>query len=262
MNASGILFLMYHEIESPGRPLSNSDPGYVRYVVKEAELRRQLDAIRAAGFRGVTVGEALENLRRGSHDCVALTFDDGSETDLLTAAPMLRDAGCNATFFLVVGLLGTASFLNQNQLRELHTAGFEIGSHSMTHRHLADLPDDELREELQSSKGRLEQIIAAPVVHLSCPNGRWSPRVAQIAKEVGYQTISTSRVDWNSSDTDRSNLARLAVMRDTSIEEFSGIIAGAGLAHHRRKSAILGLAKRTLGNSFYDKLRSMLLGRS
>jgi peptidoglycan/xylan/chitin deacetylase (PgdA/CDA1 family) len=262
MNAGGILFLMYHEIESPGRPLSNTDPGYVRYVVKEPEFSRQLQAMRSAGSRGVTVSEALASLPSGSHDCVALTFDDGSETDLLTAAPMLRDASFNATFFIVAGLVGTPNFLDQKQLRELHNAGFEIGSHSMTHRHLSDLPDGELWEELESSKDRLEQIIAAPIVHLSCPNGRWSLRVAQVARELGYQTISTSRVDWNCSNTDPSNLARLAVMRDTSIEEFSDIIEGAGLARHRRKAAILGLAKRALGNGFYDKLRSLLLGRT
>jgi peptidoglycan/xylan/chitin deacetylase (PgdA/CDA1 family) len=262
MSPSGIVFLMYHEIESPGRVLSNTEPGYVRYVVKEAEFRSQLGAVRAAGLRGVAVGEALENLRGGSLDCLALTFDDGSETDLLTAAPLLRGVGFNATFFIVAGLIGTPHFLDKNQLCELHRAGFEIGSHSMTHRHLSDLSDGELRGELQSSKDRLQQIIGAPIVHLSCPNGRWSPRVAQVAREVGYQTISTSRVDWNSLDTDRSNLARLVVMRDTSIQEFCNLIDGAGLARQRRKAAILGLAKRALGNNFYDRLRAILLGRT
>jgi peptidoglycan/xylan/chitin deacetylase (PgdA/CDA1 family) len=261
MTTTGILFLMYHEIESPGRSLCSSEPGYVRYVVTEREFRRQLESIRAAGLRGVSVSQALDNLRNGPHRCIALTFDDGSETDLLVAAPVLREAGFNATFFVVAGLIGTPRFLEGSQLRELHHAGFEIGSHSMTHRHLSDLDDGELREELQASKDRLEQFVGSPVVHLSCPNGRWSPRVATFAKEVGYETISTSRIDRNFRDTDPSNFARFPVMRDTSIEEFSSVICGARLVSHQRKAAILGFAKRALGNTFYDKLRSVFLGR-
>lgn len=261
MTATGTLFLMYHEIESPGRPLCGTDPGYVRYVVTESEFRSQLESVRAAELHGVSVGEALANFRRGIHACIALTFDDGCETDLLTAAPMLRDAGFNATFFIVAGFVGNAGFLDKGQLRELHDSGFEIGSHSMTHRHLSDLADAALREELQASKDCLEQLIGSPVVHLSCPNGRWSPRVAQFAQQAGYQTICTSRVDRNSPDTATSDLARFAVMRDTPAEEFFGVVSGEDLSRHRRKAAILRLAKRALGNRFYDKLRSMILGR-
>jgi peptidoglycan/xylan/chitin deacetylase (PgdA/CDA1 family) len=261
MTPTGTLFLMYHEIESPGRPLCNAEPGYVRYVVAESDFRAQLESIRAAELRGVSVGEALDNFRRGVYGCITLTFDDGCETDLLTAAPILHEAGFNATFFIVAGFVGNAGFLSKTQLRELHDSGFEIGSHSTTHRHLSDLSDGDLREELQVSKDRLEQIVAAPVVHLSCPNGRWSPRVAQLAQQAGYHTICTSRVDRNSPDTDVSNLARLAIMRDTSVEEFSNFVSGTGLVPQQRKSAVLGLAKRALGNNFYDKLRALLLGR-
>jgi peptidoglycan/xylan/chitin deacetylase (PgdA/CDA1 family) len=262
MTTTGILFLMYHEIESPVRLLCSSEPGYVRYVVTEGEFRRQLESIRAEGLHGVSVSEALDHLRRGAHRCVCLTFDDGCDTDLLVAAPVLREAGFNATVFIVAGFIGTPRFLDGSQLRELHHAGLEIGSHSMTHRHLSDLDDRELRAELRASKDRLEQLVGSPVVHLSCPNGRWSPRVAQFAKEVGYETISTSRIDRNFQDTDPSNLARFPVMRDTSIEEFSSLICGARLVRHQRKAAILGFAKLALGNTFYDKLRSTFLRRT
>lgn len=262
MTTTGTLFLMYHEIESPGRALCNKESGYVRYVVSESSFRAQLESIHAAELHGVSVGEALSNFQRGMHRCVALTFDDGCETDLLTAAPMLRDAGYNATFFIVAGFIGKAGFLNKTQLRELHDSGFEVGSHSMTHHHLSDLPDGDLRDELGVSKDRIEQLIGSPVMHLSCPNGRWSPRVAQFAQQVGYKTICTSRVDWNYAETDTSNLARLAIMRDTSPDEFSGFVNGTSLERHQRKAAVLGAAKRALGNRLYDKLRSLLLGRN
>lgn len=262
MTPSGTLFLMYHELESSGRPLCSREAGYVRYVVTQEDFRAQLEAIHAAELHGVSVGEALHNFERGMDRYVALTFDDGCETDLRTAAPMLRDQGFNATFFIVAGFVGKAGFLSGNQLRELHDSGFEIGSHSMTHRHLSDLADGELREELHASKDRIEQLIGSRVAHLSCPNGRWSPRVAQLAREAGYRAICTSRIDRNSADTDRSNLARLAVMRDTTSGEFSAFVDGSALPRLERKAAMLGVAKRALGNRWYDKLRSLILGRS
>lgn len=259
MNGDGVLFLMYHEIESPGRPLYRLNPGYVRYVLAEKEFSLQVQLMRAVGLLGLSVSEALDNMRQGSTSCVALTFDDGCETDLLVAAPALRNAGFNATFFVIAGFVGMPCFLDASQLRQLHEAGFEIGSHSMTHRHLTDLDNDKLRGELQASKDRLEQMIGSPVVHLSCPNGRWSKQVAHLAREVGYQTVSTSRLGRNSGETDMSNLARFAVMRGTSIEEFSSLIRGARLSGYQGRGAILDLAKRALGNRVYDRLRSMLL---
>lgn len=260
MNSNGVLFLMYHEIESAGRPPSNQNPGYVRYVVTENEFRRQLQAMRDERLRGVSVGEALNNIKANMDSYVALTFDDGCETDLLVAAPILRDADFNATLFVIAGFVGTPGFLDRNQLLQLHKAGFEIGSHTMTHRHLTDLDDDQLRDELQVSKDRLEQMIGYPVVHLSCPNGRYNERVMHVAKQIGYQTISTSRIGRNFSQTDSPNFARFAVMRDTPIEEFFCILRGTRLLRYKGKAAILDLAKRSLGNNVYDKLRAMLLG--
>ena len=262
MNAAGVLFLMYHEIESPGKKLCNLNPGYIRYVVVETEFKRQLELMRSAGLRGVSVSEALVEFRDHRSASVELTFDDGCQTDFTVSAPILRSMEFNATLFVVAGFVGAPHFLTASQLRELHKAGFEIGSHSMTHRHLTDLDDKELAKELRESKDCLEQIIGANVIHISCPNGRWSPRVAQFAREAGYKTISTSRIARNFPNSDRLNLARFPVMRDTSPEEFSRLISGANLAVYQRKAALLKLAKQALGNRIYDKLRSKLLGHA
>ncbi|HWH56237.1 MAG TPA: polysaccharide deacetylase family protein [Terriglobales bacterium] len=262
MKTDGILFLMYHEIEALGRLVSNTDPGYVRYVVNEAEFQRHLELMRTAGLRGVTVTEALAGLPDHSHTSVALTFDDGCETDHAVAAPMLRNMGFNATLFIVAGFVGMRHFLTRSQLRELHEAGFEIGSHSMNHRHLTDLSDEELTRELRESKDALEQIIGAAVLNMSCPNGRWNARVARFAKDIGYQTVSTSRIARNFQDTDRFNLARLPIMRNLPGKELGRLFAGASLTGYQRKAAILKFAKHALGNTLYDRLRSMMLDRA
>ena len=55
------VFLMYHEIELPGRPLCQSDPGYVRYILPLETFRRQMAWIKESGWQGLNVGEALRH---------------------------------------------------------------------------------------------------------------------------------------------------------------------------------------------------------
>ena len=70
---------------------------------------------------------------------VCITFDDGCETDLLAAAPILKEFGFGATFYITVGFLGKPGYLSEAQVRNLSALGFEIGCHSLTHPYLPTL---------------------------------------------------------------------------------------------------------------------------
>ena len=120
----GRVFLMYHEIELPGRSLCQSEAGYVRYILPLATFRRQMAWIKESGWRGLNVSEAL---RHPAEPGVCITFDDGCQTDLIAAAPVFREFGFNATFYLTAGFLGTPGYLQANEVRELDTQGFQIG---------------------------------------------------------------------------------------------------------------------------------------
>lgn len=252
---SGNLFLMYHELELPRRPLCQSEPGYVRYIVSEADFRSQIRFLRDSGLPVMNVTQSFE----AKEDGIVLTFDDGCETDLLTAAPILKESSFNATFYITTGFLGTRGYLLPGQLRDLSGRGFEIGCHSMTHPYLDELGTDELKRELRDAKSQLEDIIGRRVDHFSCPGGRWSPRVVEVAKECGYASVATSRVGRNLPTDDRFALARVAIMRGFGLPDFRSLCQGKGLRNMQLREQARGLAKRLLGNSTYDKLRSMAL---
>lgn len=270
-----VAFLMYHELEIPGRTLCDDDPGYVRYVVTEATFRAQIARLRASGLRGVSVGDALaatrsedralspEDLALGREppSRVAVTFDDGAETDLFVAAPALREAAFGATFYVTVEHLGRRGFLSEPQLRELSDLGFEIGSHSLTHRYLHDLETHAIRVELADSKKRLEDVTGRPVRHFSCPGGRWDRRVAREARAAGYASLVTSVVGLNGPDADPFRLHRVAVMRGVDAHEIVRLASGRGLVKRRVTKAALDAAKRILGNARYDRLRAAALRR-
>jgi hypothetical protein len=266
---SGAVFLMYHELEVAGRRLCESEPGYVRYVVGAEDFRRHLAHLRDEGSRGLSVSEGLSALDAGesvSSDAhrsgprVVFTFDDGCETDFTVAAPLLAEAGFGATFYVTVAHLGRRGYMSERQLRELSDAGFEIGSHALTHSYLHDLPDERVRAEVAESKERLEQLTGRGVEHFSCPGGRWDARAARAAREAGYASLATSREGVNAPGVERFRLSRVAVMRGTSDEEFARVCRGEGLAARRARGAVLDVAKRVLGNSVYERLRATVLG--
>ncbi len=261
MPAPSILYLMYHELEIPGRKLCNSEPGYERYVLLEGEFREQMELLKASGYQRLSGGQARavpEGSSISKNGCI--TFDDGSETDLLAAAPLLHQAGFGATFYITAGWLGQPGHLSASQLRELGGQGFEIGCHSMTHPMLTDLDEAGLRREIADAKSQLEQIVGRPVEHFSCPGGRYDDRVVRVARGAGYRTVATSRIHANSPETDAFALGRVAILRGMPAKDFSAICSGDGLRRMRAESRLRNAAKRLLGNAFYERIREVLLG--
>jgi peptidoglycan/xylan/chitin deacetylase (PgdA/CDA1 family) len=258
MPDNSIVYLMYHELEVEGRPLCQSEQGYVRYVVRESYFREQMNWLQSTGFRGLSVSDALQKKPDGG---IVITFDDGCETDLTVAAPLLKKLNYGATFYITLGFLGRPGFMVPHQVRELSDAGFDIGCHSMTHAYLSDLNDSELHREIVEAKVRLEEIIGRPVHHFSCPGGRWSPRVAEIAREAGYQSVATSRIATNNSRSDHFQLSRIVVMRNSTLSSFQDICRGRGLWRSQLRTSLQTTAHQLLGNSLYDRLRGLILER-
>jgi peptidoglycan/xylan/chitin deacetylase (PgdA/CDA1 family) len=259
MAEHGIVFLMYHELELPGRPMCQSEPGYGRYIVPEAAFRSQMNWLKQGSWRGLSVGEALSY---PSGKSVVITFDDGSETDLITAAPLLKENGFNATFYVTAGFLNKTGYMSSSQLRELSSLGFEIGCHSMTHPYFNDLQDSDLRREIVDARSKLEDITGGKIEHFSCPGGRYDARTIALAKTAGYRSLATSRVQMNSPATDPFLLGRVVVMRDTSQTNFQQLCAGEALWKIRITNSARQAVRNTMGNGLYDRMRARLLRQS
>jgi len=247
---------MYHELGLLGRSLCQSDPGYTRYVLDASNFEAQMKFLKHDGWKALSVGQALKFPAGPS---VAITFDDGCETDLLVAAPILLALGFNATFYITCAFLETKGYLSKVQLKELSGLGVEIGSHSMTHAYLTDLDDDALHREIAESKTYLEQLLGKQIEHFSCPGGRYDHRVDENAKAAGYRTVATSRIHSNSAATDPYGLGRVAVMRGTTSDEFAGLCKGRGFWKMNLRNNLQQSAKHLLGNAVYDRARAAIL---
>jgi peptidoglycan/xylan/chitin deacetylase (PgdA/CDA1 family) len=259
MAASRIVFVMYHELELAGRKLCQSEPGYVRYILPIETFRSQMAWMKKSGWRGLNVGEAL---RYPAEASVCITFDDGCETDLVAAAPVLGEFGFNATFYLTAGFLGTPGYLHASQVRDLDAQGFQIGCHSMTHPYLPDLTDPELKREIVDAKLQIEQIVGHAIEHFSCPGGRYDQRTLRMARHAGFATVANSEFYANSSSTSPYELGRVAILRDLTLEQFGDACRGGGLWKKRLQHQARRGAQRVLGNRAYDNLRAVLMRKS
>jgi peptidoglycan/xylan/chitin deacetylase (PgdA/CDA1 family) len=73
---------------------------------------------------------------------VTLVFDDGLESVYQYAFPILSKLGLPATVGVIANRVnvGDQDFMDEKQLRELQKGGWEIASHSLTHKRPIDIP--------------------------------------------------------------------------------------------------------------------------
>jgi peptidoglycan/xylan/chitin deacetylase (PgdA/CDA1 family) len=89
-----------------------------------------------------------------------------------------------------------------DELRQLSTSGLvEIGSHSLTHPQLSNLPEAELNREIEYSKACLEGMLDKEVSAFSYPFGMASPPVRTRVAGAGYDCACASHNDlvWEGS---------------------------------------------------------------
>jgi peptidoglycan/xylan/chitin deacetylase (PgdA/CDA1 family) len=109
------------------------------------------------------------------------------------------------------GVGGCCGPMTWDQARELHQAGMEIGSHTMSHARLAKLPPDRVRAELAESKAAIEEHLGDAIGLLAYPAGSHSPEVAAAASEAGYRAAFTTEAGSVAAGAEPFALPRVGV---------------------------------------------------
>lgn len=143
-------------------------------------------------------------LRGCEGDTIALTFDDGYESIYTEAFPEMSSRQLTGTAFVIVGATGGFNtwdvrlslrpfkHLSWQQIGELARHGLEIGSHTLSHRDLTRLSDDELEKELVASRREIQDHIGTEVTAIAYPFGKADRRVIDAAQAAGYKCGFTS----------------------------------------------------------------------
>ena len=199
------------------------------YGVPAARFGAQLDALRRARRRFVTLDDVLEALAgrvplpRGA---VLVTFDDAYVSVLEAGVPELRRRDIPAVVFAVAGHTGGTNawdhkqgrtrldLLDADGLHALTQAAIEIGSHTVSHRQLPTFDDAALAHELTASADLLEGMGLPRPRALAYPYGAVDERVEAAAREAGYAVAFTIEAGAVERGAPRMLLPRIEVLAE------------------------------------------------
>lgn len=248
----GVPVLMYHALEDNDHPSGYTDLGDKVYVLSVENFRNQMDYLKKEGFRTYLIEELLD-FDSFPEKAVVLTFDDGHESNVTLALPILQELGFKAEFFITTGWIGTQHYMTENQLRKLAIAGMGIGSHGVTHRFLNILSEDEVRSEYTKSKELLEALLSREVHGISFPGGR-IPHI----KSTCFQWCCTSSVGLFCVEL-LTAIPRIAIKHNMPLDVFMRISQGDRTFYNKAlyRSYVLGFLRRILGDRGYDTIHKM-----
>lgn len=167
-------------------------------------LEAHVGLIVSRGYQGITFHEAVTAPPDGKS--VAVTFDDAFRSVYELAFPILSHFGLTGTVFVPTRKIGgdgpmawpgidewlggpyesELAAMSWEQVEELASAGWEIGSHTRSHPHLTQLDDEALAVELMGSRKDCEQRLGRPCRSLAYPYGDTDARVISAADRAGY----------------------------------------------------------------------------
>ena len=226
-----IPILMYHNVAEV--PEALHPDGRCLYVTPAA-FASQMGLLKRAGYRGVSMSQAMPYLRGEKRGRVAaITFDDGYLDNLENAMPVLRRLGFSATCYIVNGCIARHNLwdagnlgvqkpmMNVEQLHAWRAGGMEIGAHTRTHPHLTACSDAELQDEIVGGKAELENLFGVPVPQFCYPFGDADARVARVARDAGYEASPTVRRGRAQRGMDLFMLPRVAIDHADSVAHFA-----------------------------------------
>ncbi len=215
VSAYSVPILMYHHI----RVLPPRDQMARALSVNPDIFAKQLDYLKNHGYTTITFAQLQQGILPPKP--IILTFDDGSADAYTAAWPALRERGMAGVFYVVSGFVGDANSITWDQLREMHSAGMEIGAHTVTHPDLAISSVAEQRHQVNDSVRTIDEHLGSPIVTFAYPSGKHNPDTVKLVEAAGISYAVTTDPGVATS-TDNAEL--LPRYRITETTDFSALL--------------------------------------
>jgi peptidoglycan/xylan/chitin deacetylase (PgdA/CDA1 family) len=167
------------------------------YSISNSKFSELLDYIEKNNFTTINFYDIKNGIRTTKE--VVITFDDCSRELLNFAIPELIKRNMKAVFYIPTGYINSfnqwdvnegkdqVNFFNEQEIIEISKhSNFEIGSHSVTHRKLNQLNENEILKELIHSKKEIERIIKKDVISFAHPFGEIPLGNQKLLEKAGY----------------------------------------------------------------------------
>lgn len=156
---------------------------------------------------------------------IALTFDDGPHYRYTEEIlDILKKHDVKATFFTV----GTNAERFPHLIEREISEGHEVANHTYSHKHMADLTDKELEEEIRRWEDAVNGCYEYTANLFRPPEGILTESQARIIKEFGYETVlwTVDTRDWAHNKADCIVDTVLSGAREGGIVLFHDFVSG------------------------------------
>jgi peptidoglycan/xylan/chitin deacetylase (PgdA/CDA1 family) len=234
------IILMYHAVAAPGEPAGC-------YLVPLRRFKWQMAWLRLARYRVLRFEDLLDCRREHRLPpgrSVVLSFDDGYADNRQLALPILRAHRFSAIFFLVTasvggknawdasGELAGRSLMSWTDIREMLSAGMEIGAHTRHHVALPSVSQEEAEQEIAGSRADLERELGMQIRAFAYPYGLLDKTSPDTVARAGFDGACCSRSGPNDALVSSYLLRRLEVRGTDSLFQ---LIRGLRRGHAARR---------------------------
>jgi peptidoglycan/xylan/chitin deacetylase (PgdA/CDA1 family) len=232
------MVLNFHGI---GTPTRNLEQGETNYWVSEEFFVHTLDLI---------------HYHRAQVQ-IDITFDDGNQSDLTIAAPLLRGYGLCARIFVLADRIGQPGSLDASALRDLVGQGHTIGSHGAAHIDWKAADAATLAAEIGAvTRDKIGTAAGVRVTSAALPFGRYNAAVLRALKREGYLQVYSSdggplktlgaAVDLRIPGAAPWPIPRTSLRADMTLPDIEAIILGQESIHRRFRRTIACAIKARL----------------
>ncbi len=187
MSRSTVPVLCFHQVRNWRPADSRADRGI---ITPPAVLDHQLATLKRAGYTPIDDDQLYAHLTTGAPlpaKPVLLTFDDGSESQVSEALPILKRYGYPSTYFLMTVVLDKRYWITKAQVPQIETEGVTIGSHTYDHNPVPKYDAAAVQTELVDPKRDLTALAGKPVLDFAFPYGSWSRSSLPKVSGAGYR---------------------------------------------------------------------------
>jgi len=214
--------LLYHRIEF--------SEIHSRYYVAPEDFEIQMKALYDWGYTTIPISLLAEAVVNGTSlppRPIVITFDDGNMSVYNNAFPAMQKYGFTGVVYIVGNFLEAKDYMHAGELQGLAVAGWEIGSHSMSHAHLPE-SHDQLQTEIRQSKLDLEAALGIPVNTFAYPFGEIDEYIVTKTVNYGYVAAVGLGSSWQHDRNSLYYLSRIEIENSYDMQKFASVLPWSG----------------------------------
>ncbi len=141
-------------------------------------------------FSLYNIGSAQIIKKRLPQKVVVLTFDDAVVSQFNYVAPLLKEYGFNATFFICEFpkvFSDTTKYMTWDKVGALNKMGFEIANHTKTHAHVNSISKEKVIEELDYIDKQCAELGIDKTISFAYPGYGLNQKAFKVLNQYEFQ---------------------------------------------------------------------------